>query len=924
MTSAASTPRTLVITGDFTLDWNLALGQKLGGGSRSLPAGQSAHQRWQRGGAALLADLIAEVTRGVGGGAGYSVRTLDAPKRAASRASGHVGPESERFHHSTALWLPHDYEPEDLDGKAYVDGKEGAGKPWRVAEFLGVHRSQSDDVFGEWASVKDDDPNAALVVLDDGALGFRDREDLWPASLKTADNKRWIVAKTSQPVAQGPLWEKLCKDHANRTIAVMTVNDLRLTNVQICRELSWERTAQDLMWEMLNNENLDGLRKCAHVVISFNAAGAFLYSFDREAPKCRLIFDPMVIEGMWEQARPGAMVGYSTCLVAGVAGQLMGANPEDDIAAGIRSGLNAMRTLHLEGYGERGAKPDAVKLAFPSKLVAKALAFDPGALTRQFPEIEISIQAANRYWTILGKQYPDGVEKIAAEVVKKGADKVLIKIPFGVFGGLTTVDRQETESLRSIRALATEYLDQDKPKRPLSIAVFGPPGSGKSFGITQLALALRPGDIEVREFNLSQLQSTDELLAAFHQVRDIGLSGKIPLIFWDEFDSAFDAPFGWLKYFLAPMQDGKFLQHNLPHPIGRAIFVFAGGTSATLQDFGRGLTQEQASAAKLPDFVSRLKGYMNVLGPNPVKGRDDPHYTLRRALLLRSMLKRDARQIEVDKELRIDSGVLRAMLETTNYKHGARSMESVIAMCRLGGKTRFERSALPSQEQLDLHVDGKNFLALVHQPEGARLEMMAKEAHEIYREPLFAKGWTCGPEKSKEKKTNPNLAEFENLRPNIKEQNLDQVRDIFRKLESIGCSMAPAKASEPLFEFTTEVLEALASMEHTRWMRQMARDEWRWGPEPDDAKRFHPCLLPWKKGDFSPYEGFEDRLGTDELSEEEKDKDRVAVRNIPRILKKGGYTILPPVKSQPELLKKEQIEPGKQFPATVTIQPRME
>ena len=160
--------------------------------------------------------------------------------------------------------------------------------------------------------------------------------------------------------------------------------------------------------------------------------------------------------------------------------------------------------------------------------------------------------------------------------------------------------------------------------------------------------------------------------------------------------------------------------------------------------------------------------------------------------------------------------------------------------------------------------------------------------------------------------------------PNIKEQNLDQVRDIFRKLESIGCSMAPAKESEPLFELPAEIVDGLASMEHSRWMRQMARDKWSWGPESDEERRHHPCMLPWKQGDFKPYEGFEDRLGTDGLSEDEKEKDRVAVRNIPRILKKGGYTILPRLKSQPASIENKQIEPGKEFPATVTIQPRME
>jgi len=53
----------------------------------------------------------------------------------------------------------------------------------------------------------------------------------------------------SRPVAQGDLWDHLSAQHAEKLVAVMTVNDLRLTEVQISRELSWERTAQDLAWE---------------------------------------------------------------------------------------------------------------------------------------------------------------------------------------------------------------------------------------------------------------------------------------------------------------------------------------------------------------------------------------------------------------------------------------------------------------------------------------------------------------------------------------------------------------------------------------------------------------------------------------------------------------------------------------------------
>ena len=80
--------------------------------------------------------------------------------------------------------------------------------------------------------------------------------------------------------------------------------------------------------------------------------------------------------------------------------------------------------------------------------------------------------------------------------------------------------------------------------------------------------------------------------------------------------------------------------------------------------------------------------------------------------------------------------MLRALLKIGEYKHGARSIESLLAMSQLTGKTAFERSSLPAESQLDLHVDGKRFLSLVQQVEleGPMLERLAEAAHEVYCE----------------------------------------------------------------------------------------------------------------------------------------------------------------------------------------------
>ncbi len=85
------------------------------------------------------------------------------------------------------------------------------------------------------------------------------------------------------------------------------------------------------------------------------------------------------------------------------------------------------------------------------------------------------------------------------------------------------------------------------------------------------------------EFNLSQFKDSADLIGAFHQVRDRVLQGFVPVVFWDEFDSG---NYKWLQYLLAPMQDGKFQEGQITHPIGKCVFIFAGATSATFDSFG--------------------------------------------------------------------------------------------------------------------------------------------------------------------------------------------------------------------------------------------------------------------------------------------------------------------------------------------------
>ena len=425
----------------------------------------------------------------------------------------------------------------------------------------------------------------------------------------------WVLVKMSAPVAVGALWEHLLRWHRDRLVVVVRVEDLRRSQVQISRGLSWERTTQDLAWELTHNPDVGRLSECAHVVVLFGAAGAVVVSRQDPPPATAsgqpavsLIFDPTVIEGEWEQGRPGAIIGGTATLTAFLATGFIGDPGHGGLADAAARGLTAVRNLHGRGY-EADARG---QLTFPAARVADAGCLPGGSFDRvavRDPARLLARPASapgqpprRGFWTILEETHPHALGEVARQVVVQGP-AALRGVPRGQFGDLLTVDRHVIEAFRAIRELMEQYCRLDRAEQPLSIAVFGPPGSGKSFGVTQVATSLLPGRIKKIEFNLSQLGSPDDLIDALHQVRDTSLTGKIPLVFWDEFDTPLDGQaLGWLRYFLAPMQDGAFRQGQIVHPIGRAVFVFAGGTAAAISEFGHDLSEEQRRAAKQPEL----------------------------------------------------------------------------------------------------------------------------------------------------------------------------------------------------------------------------------------------------------------------------------------------------------------------------------
>jgi voltage-gated potassium channel Kch len=128
-----------------------------------------------------------------------------------------------------------------------------------------------------------------------------------------------------------------------------------------------------------------------------------------------------------------------------------------------------------------------------------------------------------------------------------------------------------------------------------------------------------------------------------------------------------------------------------------------------------------------------------------------------------------------------------------------------------------------------------------------KLDNEARQLHERYYHGEIAKGRSPGE--------TPALVEWELLPESLREANRNQVDHQPIKRLALARSTSP------------EALEALAEAEHRRWMADRITAGWRRGEPRDDARKLHPSLRSYQ-----------------DLTEEEKDKDRATVATVPRSL----------------------------------------
>jgi hypothetical protein len=781
-----------------------------------------------------------------------------------------------------------------------------------------------------------------LLVFDDKDINYRNNPKSWEKLLyekkiyrQQAYKERCsvdpIVLKTSYPFAQGKIFQILTRDFEYHLIIITSIDEIRKEDVMISSGLSWEQTALDLVYELKHNKTLIKLLKSKYLIVNFQSEGAlYLEMKEGEIWKCRLIFDPKFLEGEWSNDKGfyGSIVGTMTCFTAAIVYGLL--NKHKNIETTITRALSSIRKFSINAYEWDSEKSNfSIKsvvdeIIEPSSIFASAfvpipdIEYDGGEKNDCGKEKDrISFKELN--WTILEGNYrvsqnPEPLYDIGFRVALFGK-RELANTPFLQLNWLITYNRREIEALRNLINLIKNYNEDEEDETPLSLAVFAPPGSGKSFVVKQLSKAL---ELPLLEFNLSQFTVIHELVFAFRQVRNKTLEGSIPIVFWKDFDSQ---DYIWLQYLLSVMESGQFQDGQIIQSIGKCIFIFASETSITFETFGipnleysdpkdtlyekkkdeYEFNQKQINdfnIKKGPDFRSRLSGYLNVSGFNQIEcsdvsgkmhkdkdrntiyNKDDIFFPIKRALYIRTVFGVRDNQI-----LNANLGLLNALIKTKQYKQGSKSLHKVLNYLISKNANKLQRSNLPWFNVLSMLVDYKEFSSLLKEDKTYDYfaALIAPEIHNSWKKLGDDQGWKLEYHK-----------DYNYLPAQLKEENIAAARRIPEILLIEKLLIIPEKEKEFYTDYdfdkirkSASKLEKLAIMEHEGWVdTKVNMMKWQFDEARNDDRKLHNCIIDWNETKTN------DKGEKITLSNKDKNKDKDTIINYPDVLKAAGFVIV--------------------------------
>lgn len=459
---------------------------------------------------------------------------------------------------------------------------------------------------------------------------------------------------------------------------------------------------------------------------------------------------------------------------------------------------------------------------------------------------------------------------------------------------MLSVERAEQERLEAVIDISEERIASEATT-PTCIGVFGPAGSGKTFTAMNLADHLGK-DRSCAKFTFdARTMKEEQFAAACQSIRDASATGALPVVVFKNFGAILETESPLLVHFMTLVGSGTFTDNGSERQLGHAVLFFSIDQEITDSDAAptpvatefalrrRPTTPSAAEWNKMytdeSPLLDSLHGIVNILGPNST-GKDDRTFSIRRAMMLRQIIKQRYPHMEVNGIISFDDAVLHALLLTPKFKQGLSSIEKIISTSRLSHRTKFDVSALPPEEQIQLHVEGRIFMSFLRSPKlpAALRERLAHGLFETYKRQRELMART--EQQRKDLETDRSYCDWEDLSGELKESTRAQADDIPRKLRATGCFMLNDGAQEPrgeplvqIKQFDEKDLLMLSEMEHERFNAERLQRQWRMGPR-NGPQRMTPFLVPWR-----------------DLTQEWKDVDTVMVECVPGILEGAGWRI---------------------------------
>jgi hypothetical protein len=121
----------------------------------------------------------------------------------------------------------------------------------------------------------------------------------------------------------------------------------------------------------------------------------------------------------------------------------------------------------------------------------------------------------------------------------------------------------------------------------------------------------------------------------------------------------------------------------------------------------------------------------------------------------------------------------------------------------------------------------------------------------------------------------PSTVSWPELSEPLRQANRAQAADIGRKLQLVGCVLAPRTGTGRAYDLAAHEVDQLARVEHLRWCLERTAAGWRLGRRHDHQARLHPGLTGWEK-----------------LAESDRVRCRDAIRDLAPILADAGLQIV--------------------------------